>query len=345
MDDVQRRSHTKIISQIFAKNRFPILASLPHYRPDSGTTHPAAFCLPRFNPLHLDFMLAHPERVARALRGNFLRQVRIVLGLKPRPKAPVLTMDVPAVVERHSWICRTLQENWPPDLDLTNRAVCEVGAGDCLAAASLMLGRGARHVMVVEKEPPVVNAKQREVLATLNQRGFPCDQGLLTATEPPQLDPQKLTYHTEYMEDYRAAAEHAFLYSFCVGEHVEDLAGFFRSCHRALEPGGVMWHYVDLGGHGFFEDPMPPLEFQRYSNALYGWMYPRYHRATRRFVRDYAAAAKAEGFTEIKTTPIRTADPAYVAELQPDLRTEARALPTEELGVIEFVLQARKPQA
>jgi hypothetical protein len=88
---------------------------------------------------------------------------------------------------------------------------------------------------------------------------------------------------------------------------------------------------------------MPPLEFQRYSDRLFGWMYPCYHRATRRPVREYGAAATASGFSEIKVTPIRKADPAYVSAIQPHLRPAARALTAEELGVIEFVIQARRP--
>jgi SAM-dependent methyltransferase len=287
--------------------------------------------------------IPHAKRVFGALEGNFRRQIRIALGLKARPKAPVLSQPLDQIIERHAWLCRCLDEHWPEGFDIRGQRVCEVGAGDCLAAVSRMLARGAAHVLVVEKEPPVVNDKQRAVFTGLAQRGVPMRLELIVPGDPPKLDHALMAYHTEYMENYHGLPEHALVYSLCVLEHVEDLDLFFRSCRAALKPGGRMFHYIDLGGHGQFEDPMPPLEFQRYSEWLYGRMFPPYYRATRRFVRDYCAAAERAGFVDVRARPVRRAEPAYVNEIQPDLRATARAIPPEELGVIEFLLEAVNP--
>lgn len=287
--------------------------------------------------------MTYLQRIFSALNGNFRRQVRIALGRKARPAVPVLSQPLEAIVERHAWICKCLGDYWPVGLDITGRRVCEVGAGDCLAAAGFVLAHGkAEHVVLVEREPAVVNSKQREVLAALAAQGIAMQQDIITPGNPPALNPNRATYCMAYMEECPLPPEHAFLYSICVGEHVEDLARFFASCHAALSPGGGMWHYIDLGGHGVFEDPLPPLEFQRVPDWLFAAMYPHYHRATRRFVEDYVTAAKTAGFVEVTTKAVRRADPTYMASVRPKLRAAARRRTDEELGTIEFILSARK---
>jgi hypothetical protein len=125
-------------------------------------------------------------------------------------------------------------------------------------------------------------------------------------------------------------------------EHVEDLNGMFKSAHRALHAGGRMMHLVDLGGHGQFEDPIPPLDFQTYPDWLFAAMYPTHCRNTRQFVEDYRRAAIGAGFASVDIRPTRMADKSYVESIRNRLRPAARRLPFEELGVIEFALSAVK---
>jgi hypothetical protein len=61
-------------------------------------------------------------------------------------------------------------------------------------------------------------------------------------------------------------------------EHVEDLLGAMTVCFSLMKPGARMVHVTDLGGHGFFEDPMPPLDFQVYPD----WLYDPFQLSTRR---------------------------------------------------------------
>ena len=99
-----------------------------------------------------------------------------------------------------------------------------------------------------------------------------------------------------------------------------------------------MIHYVDLGGPGNFEDPMPPLEFHRYSDLLYNAIYPKYLRATRRFVSDYVRAATEAGFVSVVPHTIRAANLDYIRRLRPFLKSRASNICDEELAVVEFVL-------
>lgn len=274
-----------------------------------------------------------------ALYGSLRRFARIALGLKKKPQIPILSLPLDSIVERHSWICSIIRDWAPSSEDWKARPVCEVGAGDCLAAASMMLGIGASHVTIVEHEPPVTGPKQAAALAELRRLGFPCDPSILN--EKYDLNKEKCSYMQSYMENSRGRADHALVYSICVGEHVEDLTAFFANCRESLASGGKMFHYIDLGGHGIFEDPMPPLDFHKCSDFAYAAIYPPYNRATRRFVNDYVKAAERAGLQEVRIEATRRADRNYVKSIRSELKSRARQIPDEELSVIEFVLSAK----
>jgi len=276
-----------------------------------------------------------------ALYGSLRRLARIALGRPKKPQIPILSLPLEQIVERHSWICSIIRDRAPSSESWKGKPVCEVGAGDCLAAASMMLGLGASHVTVIEHEPPVTGPKQAETLAALGFLGFPCDPSILD--EGNELNADRCTYIQSYMESSEGRAIHAIVYSICVGEHVEDLTAFFATCYDSLLPGGETFHYIDLGGHGIFEDPAPPLDFHMYSDLAYAAIYPPYYRATRRFVRDYVKSAEAAGFRDIRIEPTRRADPEYLAGLRPRLKSRARRITDDELSVVEFVLSAKRP--
>ncbi|HUS36055.1 MAG TPA: class I SAM-dependent methyltransferase [Verrucomicrobiae bacterium] len=286
--------------------------------------------------------MLHPQRVMLTTYYGLRRRLRMALRLPARRRPPpVLSQAVEAVVERHGMIARAAMANKPAGLDLCGKNVCEVGSGDCLAAIALFLGLGARHVDVFEIADPVTNDKQVEVLKRLRAQGLPIDVGVIRA-DTMTLDTERVTFHKGYMEDFKGPAVVDFMFSFSVMEHVEDLDGFYRASHRIMTPGAQMLHMVDLGGHEVFEDPLPPLDFQTYSEWLYNLMYLKYHRATRRFLDEHKAAVERNGFKILNLTPTRTASEEYLSEIWPKLRPEAHARPRADVGVIEFALTARK---
>jgi hypothetical protein len=289
--------------------------------------------------------MLHKKRVAQTIYYSTRGRIRTLLGLRRRNSAaPILGYALEVALARHRWIVRSVLQHAPADLDLKDKAVCEVGAGDCLAASSLFLARGASRVNIVEVEPPVVNEKQREILEKLKSEGLPLDLSIIrqNGAGALDLDASRVAYHTCFMEQFRGDEQHHFLFSFSVLEHVEDFRGFYESCHRSMAPGAWMLHLIDLGGHALFEHPLPPLDFQTYPDWLYDLMFPKYHRATRRFLGDHVDAVKAAGFSIEKITPTNTADPQYLDQLQLKLRRAARERSREEMAVVEFALLARK---
>jgi SAM-dependent methyltransferase len=286
--------------------------------------------------------MLHKFRVLKALKGNFTRRTRIFLGIKARPKVPVLSQSLDRIVELHSLICRRLVELWPPGLDINGQSVCEIGPGDCLASAAFFVGKGASHLDLVELQPPVVNAKQFEVLSALKKMGFPISLDVVFNKGALALNDRLISYHKHRMENYQAENEHVLLFSHNVMEHVEDLDAVFKSAWHALRPGGRMLHVIDLGGHGEFEDPIPPLDFQTYPDWLFELMYPVNYRNTRRFLEEYEHAVAAAGFSNLEIRPLRIADKSYVESIRKKLRPAAQAQPVEDLAVIEFALYATK---
>jgi SAM-dependent methyltransferase len=287
--------------------------------------------------------MLHKIKVLKAIKGNAIRQTRILLGLKSRPKAPVLAQPVEKIIERHSMICRRLADLWPADFRLADDSVCEIGPGDCLAAAAFFVAKGAGHVDLVELQPPVLNEKQFRILSALKEMGFPISPDIISAKDGGfVLNPGRVSYFKDQMEKYQAENKHGLVFSHHVLEHVEDLNVMFESAYRALHGGGRMIHVVDLGGHGEFEDPVPPLDFQTYPDWLFAAMYPAHHRNTRRFLADYRAAAARAGFRQVEIRPTRSAEKVYLAAIHPRLRADARRQPVEDVAVIEFTLTAVK---
>jgi hypothetical protein len=289
--------------------------------------------------------MLHKKRVATTIYYATRKRIRKALGLRPRhTAAAVLGFPMEHILARHGWIVRSILEHAPANLDLRGKAACEVGAGDCLASASCFLARGASKVNIIEVEPPVINEKQVQVLKALREQGLPIDETIIQKTNHQglQLDPARVAYHTGFMEQFQPREQHEFLFSFSVMEHVEDLSAFYNSCHRVVAPGGWMLHQIDLGGHELFEDPLPPLDFQTYPDWLFRLMYPKFHRATRRFIDEHVDAVKRAGFQVEKIVPTRKADETYLRQLWPQLRSAARKRPFADVQVVEFALLARK---
>ena len=287
--------------------------------------------------------MLHKRKVLTTLYYRLRREVRILLHIKPRVRPPpVLSQSLDSVVERHGWIARSLLDHMPPGYDFVGKNICEIGSGDCLAAAALFLGKGARHVDMIEIEPPYINEKQRLVLQELSKQGLPVDLSIINGTQ--SIDKNRVAYHRCYMENFSGDQPHDFLFSFSVVEHVEDLSAFYASCRKTLKAGGWMLHVIDLGGHHLFEDPMPPLDFQTHPDWLFSMMYAPFGRATRRPLAEHVQTAKAAGFSVEPVQIRREVDSEYLEKIWPRLRTTMRNQPKSEVAVIEFALLARKDE-
>lgn len=285
----------------------------------------------------------HPGPLLRsAYYGNRWR-LKQWLGIKDKPHTDVLNSGMSSAVARYRRICQTLLDNLPDREMIRNAVVSEIGCGDCLAAADMMLGLGAKHVHLVEFIPMVVRDEHREALAPLISDGNLPNRGeVLADGDPPRLNADRVTFHEGLLENVRLPEPVDFLYSFDVLEHVEDLDGFFAYCGEVVRPGGMMMHKFDLSGHGQFEDPMPPLDFQTMPRWLYELSFPKYNRAVGNFADAFLKSMEKHGFSDLTVVPIRVAEKAYLDEVWPHLRKEARERSKDTVALLDLIVLAIK---
>jgi SAM-dependent methyltransferase len=244
-------------------------------------------------------------------------------------------------VERYRRICRTLLPHLPNQLP-EGFLAAEIGCGDCLAAADMVLGRGARHVHLVEHQAMPINLMHREAIEGAKAPDLPNRGSILSPENPPRLNSAVATLHAGLLENISLPEPVDLIYSFDVLEHVENLDAFFSCCYRNLRPGGWSLHKFDLTGHEFFEDPMPPLDFQTYPRWLYRLMFPRYRRAVRNLADLFFDFMRKNGFEILEIVPLRVADPHYLREIRPRLRKEAQLKSDDILRLLDLVIVARK---
>lgn len=277
-----------------------------------------------------------------ALRSGVLSQqkrLKNYLGIKGKPPARVMHFGIDSAIKRYTRICETIKNHLPSGLDLTDSVVSEIGCGDCFAAADMMLGMGARHVHLVEFLPLELSAGNFAALqAMIGRNGLPNRCEIIENSEHPQLAAAKASYHQGLLESIRLPEKVDFLYSFDVLEHVEDLDGFFAYCKEVIRPGGIMLHKFDLSGHGLFEDPMPPLDFQTFPRWLFDLIFVKYSRAVGNFADEFSNAMIRHGFEKPEIIPLRVADSDYLEAIWPHLRSGARERSKEIVGLLDLVV-------
>lgn len=290
--------------------------------------------------------MIHFTHYRAAIKTGFyghLTAFKLKHKIKRRPTSRVMHCGIDHAVERYSRICKTLLAHIPKTEVLKDAVVSEIGCGDCFAAADMMLGLGAKHVHLVEYLPLELTEENRMALSALiGQDGLPNQGTLLAEGIPPTLNSANATYHQGLLENIRLPQNVDFLYSFDVLEHVEDLEGFFSYCGEVVRPGGLMVHKFDLSGHGLFEDPMPPLDFQTFPKWLFNLIFVKYQRAVGHFADEFLQMMEKHGFTDLKIIPIRTADPAYLDEIWPHLRSEARRRDKDTVKLLDLMVIATR---
>ena len=289
----------------------------------------------------MKFGFKHPRAVARAIYFAQRWRLKRLLGIPDRPCAHVLESGLDQAVERYHRICRTLLPHLASGLP-KNFVAAEIGCGDCLPAADMMLGLGAQHVHLVEHQSMPLTPLHRQALNRTISPDLPNRGCILSSDDPPRLNPARATLHVGLLENLSLPQPVDLVYSFDVLEHVEDLDAFFSCCRRSLKPGGLSLHKFDLSGHEFFEDPMPPLDFQTYPRWLYRLMFPRYRRAVGNFADLFFDLMRKNGFEILEIVPLRVADPNYLREIRPRLRNEAQLKSDDILRLLDLVIVARK---
>jgi SAM-dependent methyltransferase len=241
--------------------------------------------------------------------------------------------------------------------------VAEIGPGDNFGVALLLRAGGARHVHAVDRYRPERDPeRQRAIYEALAER-----HGLfhLFDGEPAEETITGLHYRLGTPAEWffrESGLRFDAVLSRAVLEHLYDPRAALDDMVRALNPGGVLVHRIDLRDHGMFAGHHP-LTFLTIPERIYARMTRGAGRPNRVLLPSYRrwlAASGAEGslrITRLAGVPDEVG-PAEWEELDPGSRAQAletvaairrklarpfRDLADEDLAVAGCVLVARRP--
>lgn len=210
--------------------------------------------------------------------------------------------------------------------------ILEIGPGDNLGVALLLLAHGAGSVTAIDGfDPPRSDAHNARVYRILLEglgpdmrerletTGLLAPGGSLDLTTPRLRAFYRTPIH-EHAEPL-ASARYDLILSRAVLEHVAGLEAGWQAMTRALRPQGAMWHKVDFRNHKFFSE-IHPLYFLTVPPRRWNWIsspdptlnrlrLPAYRRLS---ARDFATTTLY--FTHILDEPELLPHPA---ELIPDV--------------------------
>jgi len=231
---------------------------------------------------------------------------------------------------------------------LRGRTVLEYGPGDILGVALLLYARGAARVECVDRFPlERISALNLETYRCLLSRMSPEDRARASGAfkvrgDPASgFDPAAIEYAVTPDGLSGRSAAFDMVISRAVLEHVNDLPGTISDIARALKPGGVSVHEVDLKSHGL--DRYRVFDFLTWPERVYRWMYGRKGFPNRWRVDRYRALFDATGLRVRVLTPTSTLSAGELEPILPKLAHPFRTIPLDELSWAGFWIVLDRP--
>jgi SAM-dependent methyltransferase len=294
-------------------------------------------------------LLLRADKIARQIAVNQLQRVGAVMWLKRRigrhrggNAHDHMPEDLAFACNRHAF-----SKIRPFAGDLAGKTALEIGPGDNVGVAYAFLRSGCARVIAVERLTQIeIDERAARILRRIDglvpSDGLRFDQLARRQGGRYVIDPARFQIRTEVFEDLALGAPLDVIYSNDVIEHVDDPRAVFRAAHRLLAPGGLFINNVDLSGHNCFEDPARPLDFLTCEDGLWATMFSNVLTTNRVRYSDLVTAAEAAGFRVKQVDVLRRAEPAYLARVRPHLLPRYKALPDDDLSVVQCVLVAER---
>lgn len=232
---------------------------------------------------------------------------------------------------------------------LSGKTVLEYGPGDLPGVALLMVANGARKVYCVDRFPMVrLSSKNLDAIAALRSRCAPRQQAQIDSCFIRNGDPStgfavdRIEYlvNPRGLSGLREVADLAI--SRAVLEHVNDLAATFEDLDRALIPGGISAHLVDLKSHGLHVHER--LDFLTWPNWLWALMYSNKGSPNRLRPSTYREAIAKAGLSIRSMIATDKATQQEIERVRPRLARAFRMLDPDDIGWLGFWLIAEKPR-
>jgi len=207
--------------------------------------------------------------------------------------------------------------------DLTGMTGLEIGPGDNLGVAECCMANGAAHMIGVEQFATVRDLPEMSRL-------------IAERYGPYRSRPEHLQTVVESVE-----REVDFIYSIDVLEHVASVPDAFRHMAKILKPGGYAVHSVDFAGHNAYAGT--GIDFLTCPDWMWKLLHSHLQTTNRIRYGELIDAARRGGLALISATPVITVSDERVEELRPKMVARYRALPTEDLKILQAIFVFRKP--
>ncbi len=230
---------------------------------------------------------------------------------------------------------------------LRGRTILEYGPGDIFGVALLFYAHGAAAVHCVDRFP----------LSSITKKGIEVYERLLgqlegevksrgrsafkTNGDPASgFRPEAVSYAVTKDGLSGAIDGYDLIISRAVLEHVNNLDATFRDIERALKPGGISIHQVDLKSHGL--DRYAELDFLTWPRPLYKLMYSHKGFPNRWRVDKFRESATLSHLNITSLEPTNRLGLEAVEKVRPKLAAEFKNVPAEELRWLSFWLHLNK---
>jgi SAM-dependent methyltransferase len=230
------------------------------------------------------------------------------------------------------------------------RTVVEYGPGDFPGVAVLMLALGARKVWCVDRFPMVRMSEKnvgvwRALVDRMDDAQGKRAVALLRDPERPVegFKTEAIEYLVRPHGFSGLSAQADLALSRAVLEHVDDLPGTFQDMVRALRPGGLAWHLVDLKSHGLHR--RNPLDFLAWPAWLWQAMYSHKGVPNRWRIDRYREIVQQLPVQGRRIEPTQRASAADVAGVRPALALEFRGLSDDDLSCLGLWVGFERPAA
>lgn len=112
-------------------------------------------------------ILLHRQGVKLALYYASRWRFKQLSGLSEKSNLHVIQSGCSNAVDRLTRVCKTMASYFRSVPDLEGEVAVEIGSGDCLAAADMLLDMGLRHVHLVDQRPIIFSPYRRAITDAL----------------------------------------------------------------------------------------------------------------------------------------------------------------------------------
>lgn len=323
---------------------------MPLSQPDMGGQLPTS---PRSTAAYT--FLGDPGRVVRAMVTNQLARFTpaLYVRLTGQTGRGAAAEEGPQDIARYFRDCVDAYfehlgvppEDVPAYLD--GKVLLEYGPGDLPGVAALMVAKGAHKVYCVDRFPLVnLSPKNARVVADLLIACNDAERARLRACLVDPGNPaagfarDRIEYLVRPSGLSGLVAAVDLVYSRAVLEHVDDLVATFGDMVRAMRPGALAIHQVDLRSHGLHKAHR--LDFLAWSEVLWRLMYSEKGVPNRWRIDRYRRVLAALPVEVLQCVPTARATLDEVAAVRPVLAVPFKGLHDDDLAWLGFWLVMRK---